>query len=287
MPYTLIGAHAGAKLSRKLLEVIKRSTKLIRYAKNKKFDLALTFNSASLVTAATFLRIRSMVFMDYEFQPLNHLTFRLCDKVVTPLCFPDRALIKFNALEKVIRYEGLKEEVYLADYTCCNNPLEQLNVNNEKVIVVVRPPATMALYHRFANDLFYETVQYILNNDNTEMIAFPRSEEQRKIFQSFGDSKLIIPPKAVDGRDILHHADLVLSAGGTMNREAGVLGVPAYTVFKGKIGAADKSLIAMGRIVPIRSRGDFDKISIQKAKQKISLANSNVRTTLINIILQE
>ncbi|MGB3477685.1 MAG: DUF354 domain-containing protein, partial [bacterium] len=286
MEYTLIGAHAGAKLSKKLFEVIKRSAKLVTYAKNRKFDLALTFNSASLAIAAKMLRIRSIVFMDYEFQPLNHLTFRLCNRVVTPVCFPDAALLRFNALGKTVKYEGLKEEVYLVEHRSCNNPLEQLNISKDKVIVIVRPPATMALYHRFKNDLFYETVHHILQNRDVAMIAFPRSVEQRKIFESFGDPKLTIPQKAVDGRDMLHYADMVLSAGGTMNREAGVLGVPAYTVFKGKIGAADKSLIALGRIVPIRSKDDFKKIVIQKAKQKISLVNPNVRKALINIILE-
>jgi predicted glycosyltransferase len=206
--------------------------------------------------------------------------------VVTPLCFPNIALAKFHALGKTVKYDGLKEEVYLAEYRPCNNPIEQLNISKDKIIVVVRPPATMALYHRFPNDLFYEAVQHILHDRDVAMVAFPRSKEQRKILESFSDTKLKIPEKAVDGRDMLHHADMVLSAGGTMNREAAVLGVPAYTVFKGRIGAADRSLIAMGRIVPIRSKDDFKRIVIQKAKQKRPLVNPNVRKTLINIILQ-
>ena len=287
MEYTLIGTHAGAKLSKKMFEVIKRSTKLVTYSKNKKFDLALTFNSASLVIAAAVQRIRSIVFMDYEFQPLNHLTFRLSDRVVTPLCFPDEALRKFNAVGKTLKYDGLKEEVYLNERCSGRNPLKYLGLQDDKVIIIVRPPATMALYHRFTNDLFYDAVQYLLEDEKTIMIAFPRSKDQQEIFKSLSKLNLVVPEKPCDGRDLLHYADMVLSAGGTMNREAGVLGVPAYTIFKGKIGAADRSLIDMGRIIPIKSKEDFGKIVIKKAKRQTPLVNPDVRKRLVNIILQD
>jgi predicted glycosyltransferase len=284
MTYTLIGAHAGAKLWKKLIDVVKRSSKLIHYAQGKKYDLALTFNSASLAVAARVQRIRSMVFMDYEFQPLNHLTFRLCNKVVTPLCFPDSALKKFNALQKTVKYNGLKEEVYLYAHRFDRDIKKKLGIDDDSIVTVVRPPATMALYHRFANDLFYEAVQYILQYDNIKMVALPRSAQQQAIFESFADPRIIIPDKAVDGRDLLHFSDIVLSAGGTMNREAGILGIPAYTVFKGKIGAADKYLIDRGRIITIKNSDDFRKIIIQKAMRKKPLTGSNIRKELVDII---
>lgn len=287
MPYTLIGAHAGAKLSKKLIGVLRRSSQLVSYSKNRRFDLALTFNSASLVVAAAIQRIASMVFMDYEYQPLNHLTFRLTDKVVIPQCFPDEALTKFNAVEKAVKYEGLKEQVYLSDFRTYENPLQELNIDSSKVVVIARPPATMALYHRFENDLFYDVIEHLLKDKKITMIAFPRSKEQKMFLESFGYTSLFIPPKPVDNRSLLHHTDLVISAGGTMNREAGVMGVPAYTVFKGMIGAADRYLIDLGRIIPINSKEDISKIAVRKIEHNNSLVNTNVKRTLINIILNQ
>ncbi len=285
LPYTLIGAHAGTKITRKVIDVYKRGTKLRAYAKDKDFAMALTFNSPSLALAAKILRIPSMVFMDYEHQPLNHLTFRLCDKVVTPACFPDEFLIKYGAIHKTFKFDGLKEQLYLSDFQPDQDFLNSLNIDKNKIIVVARPPATMALYHRFENDLFYDVIKYILKNKEVIMIVMPRSENQRFSLMSINESNLIIPEEVLDGRDLMCCSDIVISAGGTMNREAAILGIPAYTVFKGNMGAVDKYLIDLGRIVPIENLNDVKKIYIQKNLKKDTLINTNLTTNLVDLIL--
>lgn len=70
-----------------------------------------------------------------------------------------------------------------------------------------------------------------------------------------------------------------------MNREAAILGIPAYTVFKGNMGAVDKYLIDLGRIVPIENLNDVKKIYIQKNLKKDTLINTNLTTNLVDFIL--
>ena len=284
--YTLIGAHAGAKITRKIIDVFKRGDKLKIYAKDRKFDLAITFNSPSLALAAKILRIPSIVFMDYEYQPLNHLTFRLCDKVVTPTFFPDEALSRFGALNKTIKYDGLKEQVYLSDFKPERGFLRSLNIDEKKIIVTTRPPATMALYHRFEHDFFYEVVKHLLRNEDVIVIAVPRSEEQREALKSLELPNLIIPEKALDGRNLLYYSDIVVSAGGTMNREAAVLGTPAYTLFKGRIGAVDQYLIDQGRITPIHSYDGVAKVRIEKKGKQSVLAHKSLTAHITDLILR-
>jgi predicted glycosyltransferase len=287
LPYTLIGAHAGAQLSKKIFDVFKRGVKLCTYARNKKFDLALTFNSPSMALAAKILRIPSMVFMDYEHQPLNHLTFRLCDKVVTPEIFPNESLKKLGAIKKTLKYDGLKEQVYLSDFNPSPDFLDGIGLDKNKIIITARPPATMALYHRFENDLFYEVIKHLLNNKDVLIIAIPRSEEQRTTLTALSKSNLIVLDKPVDGRNLLYYSDMVVSAGGTMNREAAVLGTPAYTVFKGKIGAVDKYLMDLGRIISIETFDDLKKIKTGKINQKNLLINAKLKSELMNLIFTE
>jgi len=283
--YTLIGAHAGAKITKKIIDVFKRGAQLRTYAKDKSFDLAITFNSPSLALAAKMLRIPSIIFMDYEYQPLNHLTFRLCDKVVTPTFFPDKALSRFGALNKTIKFDGLKEQVYLSDFRPEQGFLHSLDIDENKIIVTTRPPATMALYHRFEHDFFYEVVKHLLRNKDVIVIAVPRSEEQRETLQSLELPNLIIPEKALDGRNLLFYSDIVVSAGGTMNREAAVLGTPAYTVFKGRIGAVDQYLIDQGRITPIHSYDGVAKVRIEKKDRRSVLADKTLTSHITDLIL--
>ena len=286
IPFTLIGAHAGPRLARKIADVAARATQLHTFAKKYHFDKALTFNSPSMAVASRLLNIPTMVFMDYEFQPLNHLTFRFANTVVTPIHFPEESLARFGALKKTVTYDGLKEQVYLSSYQPDRDFRKCLDLDAQRIIVTVRPPATMALYHRFENTFFYDVVKSLTKHRDVTVIAIPRVLEQRGIFESFGSDRLIIPDSALDGRDLVYHSDLVISAGGTMTREAAVMGTPAYTLFRGRIGAVDKYLIKLGRIVPILCKEDTDKIKITKIDKKKVLSNPSVTTTILHYILQ-
>jgi hypothetical protein len=75
-------------------------------------------------------------------------------------------------------------------------------------------------------------------------------------------ANLIVPERAIDAQSLIAFADLVVSAGGTMNREAVALGTPVFTTFAGRMGGVDEALIADGRlrvladpaVLPLRKR---------------------------------
>jgi predicted glycosyltransferase len=62
---------------------------------------------------------------------------------------------------------------------------------------------------------------------------------------------VIVPERAVDAQSLIAFSDLVVSAGGTMNREAAALGVPVYTTYGGRLGGVDEALIREGRLRPL------------------------------------
>jgi len=283
--HTLIGNNVGNVISRKVTDFFKRGSQLKRYAKRKKIDRALVFNSPSLTLAARALHIPSIVFMDYEYEPLNHLMLRLCDKVVVPQFFPDEFLLRSGAIDKTIKYNGFKEQVYLSDFQPEEGFFSSLNIDENKIIATVRPPTASYRYQRFANGFFYKIVDYLLKNTGLVVIAIPNSEEQERQFISFNAPNLILCKKQSDRRNLVYHSDIVVSGSVTLNHEAAVLGIPTYGLFMGKIGAVDRHLINLGRIIPIESFDDVEKIQLTKAYRKDVLMNHGLTAELVNHIL--
>jgi predicted glycosyltransferase len=109
----------------------------------------------------------------------------------------------------------------------------------------------VSLYHRSSNPLFPQTLDFLGNRDDVHAIVIPRTDEQRAFVQRLELPSVIVPERAVDAQSLIALADLVVSAGGTMNREAAALGVPVYTTFGGRLGGVDESLIREGRLVPL------------------------------------
>ncbi len=285
--YTSIGSHLRTWPTRSVTDVFKRSAQLKRYARHRRFDLALVFNSPSLALAAKVLHIPSMVFMDYEYEPLNQLMLRLSDKLIVPSFFPDEFLLKFGASGKAIKYNGFKEQVYLSDFQPQKDVLRTLKIDDNKIIVTARPPNGNALYQRFANSFFSRILEYLLEDDRVRVIAIPYSEEQERLLASIRTPNLIVAAKQLDRRNLLYYSDILVSAGGTMNHEAAVLGIPTYTLFTDKIGAVDRHLINLGRMTPIESIDDVRKIQLVKTPNKDILTNRRLTTELVHYILQD
>lgn len=266
----VIGAHGGARLGGKAREIFGRAFALAIWACGKGFDLAVSHNSYAQIVAARVLRIPSATLMDYEHQPANHLAFRLARRVIVPASFPSASLAKYGAsATRVQRYEGIKEDVYLADFAPdakFNDELRGLGITPEDVLVVVRPPAREALYHRFDNTLFGELVEFLLLNENVRIIMLARTEAQRESYREQWKShaRIVLPTHALDGANLIASADLVVSAGGTMNREAAAIGTPAATVYAGEWAAVDEMLVGEGRLRRIASRADFTKLGLVK-----------------------
>ena len=187
---TVVGGHGGGRLSGKAGNLLGRAWALARWARGRGFDLAVGHNSYSQVVAARLLSLRSVTLMDYEHQPANHLAFRLASRVVVPAAFPEDALRRCGArTSKVRRYEGIKEDVYLADFAPDPRFAELLRERfgidlKRDTLVVVRPPASEALYHRFENELFTELLARLLARAARE--GRPARAQRRTARESVG-----------------------------------------------------------------------------------------------------
>ena len=174
---------------------------------------------------------------------------RAATKVVVPDSIPVERLAHFGVRPpKLLRYPGLKEEYYLSDFEPDPDVLEQLGVDRERVLVVLRPPPDVSLYHRHSNPLFPQTLAYLGELDTVRAVVLPRTDEQREYVRELALPSVIVPDRAVDAQSLIALADIVVSAGGTMNREAVALGTPVYTTYGGRLGGVDEALIrAAGR----------------------------------------
>jgi hypothetical protein len=243
--HTAIGRHRGAGLIDKARGLASRSVELVRWARRHgPFDLAIGHGSNDITVAAALLRIPCSTTFDYEWATVQHnVNCRLAQAVVVPEAIPPERLYRYGARRKLGRYPGLKEEYYLADFEPDPQVPVDLGLDRAQPIAVVRTPPAVSLYHRFENDLFGQVLNRLRG---AQAVVLPRTPEQRAELVRAGG--LIVPDRAIDAQSLIAYADLVVSAGGTMNREAVALGTPVFTVFEGRPGAVDERLIAEGRL---------------------------------------
>lgn len=254
--HTVIGRHGGASVVGKSLGLARRSAALTRYGRGRGITQAVSHGSNDLAVAARLLRLHSTVLHDYEGAAGMHkINFRLADKVMLPEVIPFEALAPLGLDRKRYRpYAGLKEQVALADFKPDTGVLDELGLDPARLIVVLRPPATMSLYHRGLHNTVFDEVLHQLLASDAQVVLLPRTVDQA---DSFADvSGVIIPATPVDGPSLVWVADAVISAGGTMNREAAVLGVPTWTTFAGTLGAVDRQLVDEGRMQVLERADD-------------------------------
>jgi predicted glycosyltransferase len=249
IPYTSVGSHAGASTLGKLRAGAGRSAGLARLIWERRPDLAIAHGSVDLAVVSALFRIPSAQMQDYEFAGLQRqIAFRVARRVLVPETIPLDRLRKIGAKEsKLVRFPGLKEEYYLADFEPDPAVLEELGLDREKVLVVVRPPPETSAYHA-RNDLYGETIRRLAGEAGAQAVVIPRTESQGDEARTLGAKNLIIPERAIDAQSLIAFADLVVSAGGTMNREAVALGTPVFTTFTGTMGGVDEALIEEGRL---------------------------------------
>ncbi|HSZ13051.1 MAG TPA: DUF354 domain-containing protein [Solirubrobacteraceae bacterium] len=253
--HTQIGHHRGERLGAKAVGLASRSAALVRWARAEqraagRFDMALGHGSNDVTVAAAVLRIPSATMFDYEWATVQHnVNCRLARAVVVPDAIPPQRLERYGAKGKVRAYEGLKEEYYLADFEPDGAVLAELGLDPDRGLAVVRTPPTVSLYHRFENDLFARVLHRLAvaaAADGTQVVVLPRVASQRAELARVPG--FIVPEHAIDAQSLIAYADLVISAGGTMNREAVALGTPVYTTFQGRLGAVDERLIDERRL---------------------------------------
>ncbi len=250
---TVVGRHGGRSRLGKARSLASRLRALRKWARPRDFDLALAHGSHELTLTARRLGIPSATTHDYEFATLQHqLGMRAATKVVVPDSIPAERLARFGVRPpKLLRYPGLKEEYYLSDFEPDPAVLQQLGVDRNRVLVVLRPPPDVSLYHRHSNPLFPQTLGFLGDLDSVQAVVLPRTDEQREYVRELELPSVTVPDRAVDAQSLIALADVVVSAGGTMNREAAALGVPVYTTYGGRLGGVDEELIREGRLKPL------------------------------------
>ena len=286
LSHQVIGQHGGRGFWELVANNYLRSVKLASWARPKRFDLALSHNSYSQVVAASLVGVPSVTMMDYEHQPLNHICFRLAKRVIVPEAFPPKSLHKYGADRKAITYPGVKEQVYLSDFVPQPDYLTDEGLPTDVPLVVIRPPAPWTAYHRFENELFDELLNHLACESDRYLLFLPRLESQAASVQRLPGFH--VAEKVYDGPNLVYHADMVISGGGTMNREAAVLRTPVFTVFRGQLGAVDRYLIAKGWMNQIKSSQDIQGINVQKRERREFVhSDTAVVSSITDLILAD
>lgn len=278
LPYSRIGRHYGKNRMMKLLGLAIRAIQLVPTVLLEKPALALSHGSRSQLIIARLLGIPSTLIFDYEHAQWLPLAYP--DSVIVPDVIPYSAIKQ--KVKHVGRYPGIKEDVYVPRFRPQYGILGDLGINDDELVVTMRPPATEAHYHRPQSDeLFKAVIHRVSTHPNTRIVLLPRNAYQEFTAREnwpelFANDKIIIPKEVVDGLNLIWYSDLVISGGGTMNREAAALGVPVYSIFRGETGIVDKYLANCGRLILLESLEDVkDKLFIAKWNRPLQPDNDN------------
>jgi uncharacterized protein len=292
LPITVFGTHGGKSIFQKIIKFSVRVFELANWTRGKKIDLILSHNSHEPLAVGRLLGIRSVNLMDYEHHPLNNFSFRAANRVIVPESFPDKFIEKFGASKKTVKFHGIKEDVYLEDFIPDElffNQLKFLGISKENILVVVRPHAPEAMYHRgVENEILDELLDRFTLETNVKIVILPRKQFQSELIRkNHPQANIIIPDKVLDGANLLAAADFVVSGGGTMNREAAALGIPTATIFAGEWAAIDEYLVRENRLQRISTSADLAKIELKKKSGLKLRDGKNVCKSVVELILEK
>jgi predicted glycosyltransferase len=246
-----VGAHGGRSAGGKLRSLAGRSAALWRWARTRpRFDLAAAHGSNDLPIVARTLRVPAVDLFDYEWATFQHMIgCRLARRVIVPDAIPPERLRRYGVgASKLRRYPGLKEEYFLHDFEPDPGILAQVGADPQRIVVVMRTPPTAALYHRVHNPVYADLLDRFGHDPGIHAVVLPRLREQADELRRLALPSVIVPERAIDGPSLVAASDLVISAGGSMNREAVALGVPVYTTFQGRMGGVDEQLMREGKL---------------------------------------
>jgi uncharacterized protein len=286
--HKVIGAHGGATFWGKGVAIVLRALRSIWYLRKQNISLAVSSSSYSQAIAAKLMRVPLITFNDYEGNPGLHIICRVAKKILVPNVFSRENLYSYGASEGQIEfYNGIKENVYLGEFVPDPNFLDGMNISKDKIVVAMRPASEVSAYHQFENPLFEEALKYVAGQENTKIILLPRNSEQRRKYERLGLDNIIFPKNVLDGPNLVYYSDLIIGAGGTMNREAVVLGTPVYSLFMGRLGSVDKTLIDSGRLVWIKDSDDLRRIKVTKKNNPKPEYHQNAGQNLVSELVDK
>jgi uncharacterized protein len=285
LAYRRIGRHYGKNSIMKVAGLLIRSSQLMPIALREKPDIAVSHGSRSQVMTASILNIPTVVIIDYEYTK----TVVRPTAMIIPEMIPEHSMQRFT--ESVFKYPGIKEDVYVPYFKPDPSIMDELGISKGELAVTIRPPATEAHYHNPESELLFEaTINFLGQHENLRIVILPRNEKKQTAWvmdcwsEWYKCGKIIIPEHVVDGLNLIWHSDLVVSGGGTMNREAAALGVPVYSIFRGKIGAVDRYLSEAGRLVLIENTDDISKKILLRKRDRSNQMESTERPARNRIV---
>jgi predicted glycosyltransferase len=283
LSYAVIGRHRTPRffIARALATVV-RALQLAVYGRQSRAVIAVNHGSRAHVLAAWLLRIPVMTIYDYEFVS-SGLFSRMATKILLPEAIPSITLEGQRVnLKKVIRYPGYKENVYLSGLRFSPAILDELQLDPRRLIITLRPPATWAHYHDAHSEvLFRAAVERLRGEQDSQVIVLPRTREQgEELKSSYGmrSSPFQVSEKAVDALSLMAHSDAVVGGGGTMTREAAIIGTPAYSLFAGKPGAVDAALERDGKLTILRTIEEVKDLCFEKNVRALPSNGADART---------
>jgi uncharacterized protein len=250
LKHTTIGRHYGKNSVAKVVGLFLRALQFLPLVLRDRPALAVSHGARSQILICNLLRIPTVLLADYEHASI--LPFLRPTWLYVPEVIPTDGLMK--CAKHVRQYPGIKEDVYVPGFRPSQKLQQQLQLDPSKVIVTVRPPANEAHYRSPESDkLFETTMDHLCARSDVQIVLLPRNKSQLDGIAAarpdwLKPGQTIVPKGAIDGLDLIWHSDLVISGGGTMNREAAALKVPVYSIFRGKTGAVDKYLATTGRL---------------------------------------
>jgi predicted glycosyltransferase len=259
LPCTVIGRHYGKNKFLKVLGTFVRTFQLAPTAAWTRADLAISHGSRAQLLICKAFGIPTLMMHDYEHS--TKTGFLEPDWLLMPDVIPDGAMSRRS--ETVLRYPGLKEDVYIPRFRPDPSILSGFEISSNHLVVTIRPPATEAHYHNPESEiLFAETLRLLSSKPHVRAVVLPRNARQGEQLRAewsdlIASGAMLVPNAPLDGLNMIWFSDLVISGGGTMNREAAALGVPVYSIFRGKLGAVDRYLAESGRLTMIENTSDI------------------------------
>ena len=287
LPYKKIGRHYGKNRILKAWGLAWRSLQLLGFVLKERPIMGLNHGARAQIVICNLFRIPTVMIMDYEHSKTPAIVAPRWEIVPEVLLSEN---LHAKSKERIRKYRGIKEDVYAPEFKPDATLSKQLNLGDKDIIVTVRPPATEAHYHNHESETFFiEFMERVIHTPDVKAVLLPRNKAQESHIRTnwprwFEGEKVMVPKQAVDGLNLLWHSDLVVSGGGTMNREAAALGIPVYSIFRGKSGAVDRHLQKEGKMVLIETSADVEnKILLQRRDRKAA-ANGGGRNALSDIV---
>ena len=280
----VVGSQYQRSIFAKGASVLSRARELQKVARPFRPEIAMSHNSYPQIVAARALHVPTITIMDYEHQPANHVAFRLASRVIVPRAIPPASLRRFGVKPtRLLQYDGIKEQIALGTFRPASAAdfRQSLGVDETRPLVTLRPAAEGALYHRHRNELFEDVIE-LTKASGATVVLTPRTRSQGEQFEAAGVRVLREP---VSGPDLLFHSDLFVGAGGTMTREAAVLGTPTVSVFTGRSAAVDEWLRDQGMLRIARTPDDLRQIRVERLPDRQWTPNDEVLQGFVTLLL--